>query len=103
LNFDLAQFTNIGRLFIHLIPGALISAIFDEKTTNKVIFLAETRLKTRAVHHRFWTNIVKVGRNFSKLAEFHPNRRRKIQPWVEFRPTWTIFDQNRGRYSTARV
>jgi hypothetical protein len=70
--------------------------------------LAEIRLKTveRAqlnLRHRFWSNIVQVGRKISKLAEFHPNRRRKNQPGVEFRPTWTIFDQNRGGNLTARV
>jgi hypothetical protein len=58
----------------------------------------EIRLKTvkRAQlnpRHRFWSNIVQISRNISKLAEFHPNRRRKNQPWVEFRPTWTIFDK----------
>jgi hypothetical protein len=67
--------------------------LFDWVHSN--IFLAEIRLKTveRAqlnVRHRFWSDIVQVGRNFSKLAEFLPNRRRKNQPWVEFRPTWTV-------------
>jgi hypothetical protein len=38
----------------------------------------------------------KIGRKFSKLAEFYPNPI-KNQLWVEFRPTWTIFDQNRWR------
>jgi hypothetical protein len=71
-------------------------------------FLVEIRLKAveRAqlnFHHRFWSNIVQVGRNLSKLAKFHPNRRRKNQPWVKFQPTWTIFDQNRGGNSTAHV
>jgi hypothetical protein len=33
---------------------------------------------------------VEIGRIFSKLAEFRPNRRTKNQPWVEFRPTWTL-------------
>jgi hypothetical protein len=70
--------------------------------------LAEIRLKTveRAqlnFRHRFCLNIVQVGRNFSKLAEFHPNRHRKNQPWVEFWTTWTIFDQIGSGNSTAGV
>jgi hypothetical protein len=40
-----------------------------------------------------WT-YAKIGWNFSKLAEFFPNRRTKNQPWFEFWPTWSKFDQN---------
>jgi hypothetical protein len=37
----------------------------------KMVELAQLNLR-----HRIWSNIVKVGRNSSKLAEFHPNWRR---------------------------
>jgi hypothetical protein len=72
------------------------------------LFFAEIRLKTGErtqlnFRHRFWSNIVQVGRNFSKPAEFHPNWRRKKQPWVEFQPTWTISTKIGGGNSTARV
>jgi hypothetical protein len=80
--------------------------VYTRPTSASDFFLAEIRSKTVEcvqldIRHRFWSNIVQVGRNFSKLAEFHPNRRRKNQPWVEFQPTWTIFDQTRVENSTA--
>jgi hypothetical protein len=40
---------------------------------------------------------------FFQTVQISPNRHRKHQPWVEFRPNWTIFDQIGGGNSTARV
>jgi hypothetical protein len=72
-----------------------------------VYFLAKFRLKTVErvqlnFRLRFWSNIVQVGLKCFQ-TEFHPNRHRKNQSWVEFWPTWMIFDSNRGGNSTARV
>jgi hypothetical protein len=80
-----------------------------------VIFLVEIRLKTveRAqlnFRHGFWSNIVQVGRNFSKLAEIRPMVGFFCADLGEIRPVWKNFDQLvryptkiGGGNSTARV